>query len=222
MEKVLNPEQELFLNLITQEKSLTKLFYLSGGTALTVFYLFHRKSEDLDFFSETEFDPLITYTFLRKIKTKLKIKKIDLQQTFNRNIYFLYLGALKKPLKVEFTYYPFKQIEKGKNVGSLNIDSVLDIAVNKAFTISQNPRTRDFIDIYFILKKYPKVDFKDLLKKARVKFDWHIDYINLGTQLLKVKILKDYPIMLKDFDYGEVEDFFLQEAGKLKEQIFKP
>lgn len=221
MEKILNPEQEKFLDLIAKEKSLTKQFYLTGGTALAAFYLYHRKSEDLAFFSEKEFEPLIINSFLRKIKTKLGIKKIDFQQTFNRNMYFLYLSSAKKPLKVEFNYYPFEQIERGEKIENLRIDSILDIAVNKAFTISQRPRCRDFIDIYFILKKYPKFDFRDLLKKARAKFDWHIDYVNLGTRLLKVKNLKDYPIMLTDLDCQKVEGFFLQEAGKLKPRIFK-
>lgn len=221
MEKNLNPEQERFLDLINKEKALTQLFYLTGGTALAAFYLYHRKSEDLDFFSEKEFDPFIINSFLQKIKTKLGIKKIDFQQTFNRNVYFLYLSSNRKPLKVEFNYYPFEAIERSKRVGNLRIDSILDIAVNKAFTISQRPRSRDFIDIYFILKRYPEFDFRDLLKKARSKFDWHIDYINLGTHLLEVKNLKDYPIMLADLDYRKVEDFFLQEAKKLKSQIFK-
>lgn len=221
MEKVLNPEQEKFLDLLAKEKSLTKMFYLSGGTALAAFYLYHRKSEDLDFFSEKEFEPMIINSFLRKIKTKLGIEKIDFQQTYNRNVYFLYLPSTKNPLKVEFNYYPFEQIEKGKKIDNLMIDSLLDIAVNKAFTISQRPRSRDFIDIYFILKKYPNYNFRDLLKKARAKFDWHIDYLNLGTQFLKVKDLKDYPVMLIDLDYQKVKDFFLDEAKKLKSKIFK-
>ena len=32
------------------------------------------------------------------------------------------------------------------------IDSLIDIATNKIFTIYQNPRSRDFIDLYLILK----------------------------------------------------------------------
>lgn len=220
MGKILEPEQEKFLDLIAKENSLIKLFYLSGGTALTAFYLHHRRSEDLDFFSDEEFNPLIINSFLKKIKGKLGIKTIDAQQTYNRNIYFLRLSSADKPLKVEFNYYPFERIEKGITRGNLSIDSVLDIAVNKAFTISQRPRFRDFIDLYFIIKKYPAYKFRELLKKARAKFDWHIDYINLGTQLLKVKEIKDYPVMLVAVDLKEVEAFFMEEAKKLKSHIF--
>ncbi|MFZ1019900.1 MAG: hypothetical protein WAN61_02835 [Minisyncoccia bacterium] len=41
-------------------------------------------------------------------------------------------------IKTEFTYFPFPVIEKGENIGNLKIDSLLDIAVNKVFTIYQN------------------------------------------------------------------------------------
>ncbi|MEW5692252.1 MAG: nucleotidyl transferase AbiEii/AbiGii toxin family protein [Candidatus Hydrogenedentota bacterium] len=36
------------------EKFFTQKFYLTGGTALSEFYLKHRISEDLDFFCENE------------------------------------------------------------------------------------------------------------------------------------------------------------------------
>ncbi|MBI4652722.1 hypothetical protein HY750_00505 [Candidatus Kuenenbacteria bacterium] len=55
-------------------------------------------------------------------------------------------------IKMEFTYFPFIRIEKKEKVGNLYIDSLLDIAVNKIFTIYQKPRSRDFIDLYFILQ----------------------------------------------------------------------
>ena len=39
-------------------------FYLSGGTGLAL-QLGHRESEDLDFFSEIEFDPQSIFIFLK-------------------------------------------------------------------------------------------------------------------------------------------------------------
>jgi hypothetical protein len=41
-----------------QHQSFLPPFYLSGGTALSL-YLGHRESEDLDFFTEYPFDPLL-------------------------------------------------------------------------------------------------------------------------------------------------------------------
>ena len=64
------PKQLLFLDLFS-DSNLTKNFYLSGGTALTGFYIPYRYSEDLDFFCENEFDIQAVVIFLKSIKNKL-------------------------------------------------------------------------------------------------------------------------------------------------------
>lgn len=93
---------------------MIKNFYLTGGTALTEFYLKHRFSEDLDFFSEKkEIDPKLVEAFLRKISLSLKIKGIKRSQFLGLFTYFL-IYRNKKSLKVDFNYYPFPRIEKGK------------------------------------------------------------------------------------------------------------
>ena len=43
----------------------------------------------LDFFSEKEFEPQGVSVFLEKIKNEAKIKKVEYQQSFNRNLFFL-------------------------------------------------------------------------------------------------------------------------------------
>ena len=45
--------------------------------------------------------------------------------------------------------------------------------------------------------------------KAKAKFDWHIDPIQLGKQLIKANELKDYPRMFKKINHQEWQDFFL-------------
>ena len=123
-------------------------------------------------------------------------------------------------LKTEFTYYPFEQIEQPKKMGLLKIDSLMDIAVNKADTILTHPRTRDFIDLYLILQKEQWL-FADMVKQARVKFDTAVDALHIAQQLLTVSELKDYPRMLIAFDFEKCEDFWIKEAQKLKKYILK-
>jgi hypothetical protein len=48
---ILTPLQRRFLDAFSKTE-LTKDFFLTGGTALAHFYLQHRLSEDLDFFTE--------------------------------------------------------------------------------------------------------------------------------------------------------------------------
>lgn len=203
---------------IGNNKNITEAFYLGGGTALAEFYLKHRLSEDLDFFTENEFDPLSISAFLKSIQKKLKITKIDYQQSFNRNLFFITIG--KETIKTEFTYYPFPQIQKVKAINGIKTDSLLDIAVNKVFTIYQKPRSRDFIDLYLIMKK-TGWEMSDLIKKAKMKFDYHVDLLQLGSQFVKATDLEDFPKMLIRLSNSSWQKFFLTEAGKFKDKILK-
>ena len=213
--------QEKFLNFIKKEDRLVRNFYFTGGTALAKFYLQHRFSEDLDFFSLKEFRAKDVNPIIYKGKKQLGFKKIDYQQIFNRQIFQLIFTS-KKFLKVEFTYFPFPQIEKPKKRAGIFVDSLIDISVNKAFTIHQNPRGRDFFDLYTILQKKKKWNIFQLLKKARNKFDWHIDYLQFGSQLLKVRQLKDDPILKKpDFNFKKINNFFLDLSKEVGRKTLK-
>jgi predicted nucleotidyltransferase component of viral defense system len=215
MSSILSKNQINLLTLLSNEKLISDSFYLSGGTALAEFYLQHRLSEDLDFFSEQEFDPMFISSTLKKIQNKAGIIKVNYEQSFNRNLFFLELK--EDNIKTEFTYFPFSRIESKKQFGNLYIDSLIDIAVNKLFTIYQKPRSRDFIDLYFILTQEKSWTIDDLIKKAQVKFDTYIDPIQLSSQFVKVETLKDYPNMIKKINEKEWQGFFMKEAKKFAE-----
>jgi len=218
--EIITAQQEKFLDFFAKTPALAEEFYFTGGTALSKFYLEHRFSEDLDFFSEKEFDIKNITPFVYKAKKDLKFKEFDFQQSFNRNIFHL-LFSKNQSLKLEFTYFPFSQIEKPKKIQGILVDSLIDMAVNKVFTIAQKPRGRDFFDLYIILNK-KKLDIFDLLKKARIKFDWHIDWLQFGSQLFKVETFKDDPILKnKPFDYKEMNHYFLELSKKVKNKVLK-
>src|SRR3990167_2793677 len=191
---ILTKNQIAVLERVGGNKLLTKNFYLTGGTALTAFYLRHRYSEDLDFFSEKEFDVSGINIFFNQLKADLGIKK------------------------TEFTFFPFPRIETGLKEYGIEVDSALDIAANKLFTIYQRIQARDYIDLYFLCRE-KNFAISDLIKKAKIKFDWHIDPIQLGTQFVKVVDAKDYPRIIKKMSDKEWHNFFIKEARKLKQEI---
>ncbi len=214
---ILDDTQRQFLYLFGKTKNLSNDFYLTGGTALAAFYIPYRYSEDLDFFSEKEVKMEAITAFLGTIKKEVRYHSLDISTSYNRNLVFLELKD-GKTLKTEFTYFPFPQIEKPKSQFGVKIDSNIDIAINKLFTIYQQPRSRDFIDLYMLQKEYG-FSLSDLMKKARIKFDWHIDLLQLGTQFMQAAQLKDYPRLLKPIDENEWQEYFLSEAKKFKEEI---
>ena len=214
--EILSPRQVAFLNIMEKSSPLSEHFCLTGGTALAAFYLHHRYSEDLDFFSENEVDAMAVTTFLKSHQAVLGFTSFEFQQSFNRNLFFLHYPD--EVLKTEFTYFPFPALEQGLHEGALRVDSLRDIAVNKVFTVHQKPRARDFVDLYFIFQK-TKWLFVDLLREARVKFDTHIDLVQMGAHVLKVRELKDMPRMKMVFSMEDCEKMFLDIAASLKNDI---
>ena len=210
---ILTSVQKQVLSILTKDRFFSKYFYLSGGTALSEYYLHHRLSDDLDFFSETEVDKIWLNSLARKIRIAIGSKEVDIQESFNRNL--VYFKFSSGEIKTEFTCYPFAQIERPMFINNLKVDSLTDIAVNKFFTIYQKPTARHFIDLYLILttKKY---SWEQLKKLARIKFDTIIDPIQLGSQLIKSKTVQDMPKMLINIPESKWRDYFIEEARKLK------
>lgn len=203
-----------------KKSSLSKFFYLSGGTALSEFYLHHRLSDDLDFFTQGELGLDELKKFINAVSKKLPIKKIEFQRGYGLFTFFLSTKTGEKH-KVDFGQYPFGPIEQLKNFHGLRVESLFDIAVNKAQTIAFRPRLRDFIDLYLIVEKHPDWIFRNLLEKSFEKFEMRADVLQVGQNLLEVRKQIDMPFMIKQVDMNKVITFFLSEAAKLKNQIFK-
>lgn len=66
MEKNILTRRQVALLQSVGRSSLAKKFYLTGGTPLAAFYLQHRYSEGLDFFSEDEVDTVGVTVFLKQ------------------------------------------------------------------------------------------------------------------------------------------------------------
>lgn len=215
---ILNPFQQKVLQLF-KASILAKKFYLSGGTALAEFYLQHRLSEDLDFFSQEELNLEELKKFINLVAKKTQIIEVKFQHGFG--LYTFFLKDKKQQYKIDFGQYPFGPIEELKNFNGIAVESLYDIAVNKAHTIAFRPRLRDFIDLYFILQQKKDWAFSDLIEKSFAKFEMKADNLQLGENLLQVKNLADMPRMIKKIELAKVQDFFLKELKKLQTEIWR-
>lgn len=217
---ILTPKQSQFLERIQVEPEITKRFYLTGGTALSAFYLHHRLSYDIDLFTENEeVDQKLVEVFLKTISPQLDVIQIKRSQFMGLFSYSLVYKDHDE-LKVDFSYYPFPRIQEGTSFKKLQIDSVYDIAVNKIHTIFTRPRSRDYLDLYFIMSQY-KYPLDKLIMDAKIKFDWHIDKMTLASQFIRVKDVDESSLVVVPFDKKEMEKFFLSQAQLLKSGIFK-
>lgn len=220
MKSILTNFQREVLNLLSNDKFITDNFYLSGGTALSEFYFQHRLSEDLDFFSANEIDYQLLAANLKPLFNKLKIDVVDYQQGIAAKIFFLKKGSSEK-IKTDFNFWAFERTGKGKTYNKLEIDNLFDIAINKIDTILSREKARDFIDLYFILKNSKEFNFADVLKGLRKKYDWAADPIYLGTRLILIRELRDYPKMLVPYDKEDMIAYFIDLARSQKSKIIK-
>ncbi|MBI2589540.1 nucleotidyl transferase AbiEii/AbiGii toxin family protein [Candidatus Berkelbacteria bacterium] len=215
----LTATQIAFLTAVGKEPELTRQFYWTGGTVLAAEYLHHRISDDIDLFTEAGLVDLEAITvFLRRVKSNLGYDEFDIQTTFNRNLVFLRLsnGAV---LKTEFTSYPFPRLETATQQRfGVNLDSPKDIAVNKLFTINQKPRGRDYVDLFFLVETY-RYQLHDLMALARIKFDWHIDPIQLGSRLVSPD-LSDWPTLVRPLTQVKLKAFLREQARQLQDDVF--
>lgn len=216
---ILSQLQKRFLELVVKEKTILRDYYWTGGTVLSEFYLQHRDSEDIDLFtekSEIKIGPI--NSMIKNIGNIIGAKKISYTQYLGLHTFTYDLGDGQK-LKVDFNYYPFPRIEKGKKYLGLEYDSILDIAVNKIETITQRVRSRDFIDLYMIIKQFG-YSVPDLIKTARSKFDHYTDPVTLAGKFLLVRQAIDLPKMRIELPDEEWRCFFEKEAMNLKAMVF--
>lgn len=220
MEKtIFTPKQSQFLDIVQQDPEIVKRFYLTGGTALSEFYLHHRISHDIDLFTtDQEVDQRLTEAFLKKISPALSVTKIKRSQ-FMGLISYVLVFRNEEELKVDFNYYPFPRIARGMKYKKLEVDSVYDIAANKLHTIFMQPRSRDYLDLYFIMQKY-NYSLNKLILAAKAKFDWHIDRITLASQFIKAKDMDEGSLMIVPFNKKDMDKFFLKLAKSLEKDIF--
>ena len=216
----LTNRQKEFLAVVLKTPYILKKFYLGGGTALSSWYLHHRESFDLDFFSEKEeVNSGYLIKWLVSLKEKLDISDIVHEEQFGFNFFTLTYTNDDK-LKVDFCYFPSERIRKGKTWEGLQIDSMYDIAVNKFHTIATSPRGRDYVDLYLILKQ-ENYSLNQLMKDAAIKHGIRQDVIHVARQFLRSIEFTDSPKMLIPFDKEEMNNLFSQLAKSLEGDIFK-
>ncbi len=209
--QILTKEQKIILDVVKKSDFLLSHFYFTGGTALSAFYLEHRYSDDLDFFSSKRFDQQAILALMQDWSKQYKFKVES-----SRFAEVVYIFMLKFPnnkmLKVDFGYYPYKNLEKNVIQDGLKIDSLTDIAANKLFTISQRYEVKDFVDLYFLLQKFT---VWDLLQAVKIKFRMGIEPLLLGADFLKVEDFDYLPQMIKPLALKELKDFFRQKAKEV-------
>ena len=128
-------------------------FYLTGGTALARFYFNHRESVDLDLFTNNKAIDFSQINF-----TALRIFR-DLGYTIKNQIvtdtFLEYIGqnSAGETLKVDIVKDIPRHFGDISNRGKVRLDSLENIGSNKILAVFGRIASKDFIDLFFILKQ---------------------------------------------------------------------
>ena len=201
------------------EVSDAENFYLTGGTALSAFYLHHRKSHDLDFFtSEEELIP--SFSLRLEVHLRKNAFEVEKKRGF-RSFTELAVSSAAGSTIIHIALdspYRLEEMRQSKDYGNLMIDSLQDLAANKLLTIFGRANLRDFVDVYFLVKE--KFGKKELIEDATKK-DPGLDLYWLGVAMERINEFSDDSaemlLLLKPCSIGDLQEFF----NKWRREIFE-
>lgn len=143
-----------------------KRFFLTGGSALGLFYLDHRRSYDLDLFS-TEQPGWIDIDGVVRASARESGCEIGIMRegpTFRR--YKIERAEEVEIVDVVLDLAPQRDVEKNWMDG-IQVDTLREIMVNKIATLISRSELKDVVDLYFLEKEGMRVE--DYFHDARGK-----------------------------------------------------
>lgn len=177
----LYPLQDKVLDIIGDCQSP---FYLTGGTALSRFYLHHRFSDDLDLFVNSIDDFISNVDKIRAaIQKNISVRTAIMDTDFAR-IYAISEGV---ELKVEFINDVAFHYGEFMYYGNIRIDHPINILSNKVTALSRNA-AKDYADILFLSFSF-SFNWIDIFDLAKQKDAW-VNEISLADMLFQFDVSK--------------------------------
>jgi hypothetical protein len=212
--KVLTPLKKDFLK---EFFAIEDRFCLTGGAALGIFYIDHRVSYDLDFFTvNKDIDWKHVESNLHVVcrKIEAKIEPITKSPSFQR----FQLTRNKEHEIIDFVIEWVEQINPQKNViDGIRVDTLEEIGINKICTLLGRTEIKDIIDLYFLSKNgFDIITHIDMAMKK----DGGLDTATLSYIIseIKIKELPDY--LLKTVSLDELNTFLSKLKSDLAEFAF--
>lgn len=196
--ELLTPLQRQVLDAAFAHEEFARTFYLTGGTALAVFSLGHRYSDDLDFFTNGP-EPRFLWPMLQKLQEPLGFTVESRTPQFIR----IQFG---KELRADFVQdVPFR-VGVPVRHGTWQIDSLENITLNKITSIQGRLDVKDYVDLYLLLRDRPE-RIVSLLEDAKQK-DASVDPFIWSRVIGDVETFRILPRMITPLELKDLVAFF--------------
>jgi len=219
--EVISPLQKEILKTFGEIPD-SEQFYLTGGTALAHFYLKHRKSNDLDFFSSV---PELIAPFSSRLEEKLKSHgmSVERQRGFHSFVELAVERSGETTIiqMAQDAVFRFESTVTFPQFPNVKIDNLRDIASNKLLALFGRAALRDFIDLYALIQK-GKFTAEELMKMAPQK-DPGFDLYWLGVAFERIRQFRegapDMLLLLEPVSLKELRAFFNQWREKIAKEL---
>lgn len=132
---------------------------------MSAFYLGHRYSEDLDFFTDQEIDLEALNAFLQSLPDT---DSVTFERKHDRKIFLLKFKDVS--LQVQFDYFPYLFLEGPRLVEKLKVDSLIDITANKVLASIDRNDPKDWVDLYAVFQLSKVITPEQVVSMAEKKF----------------------------------------------------
>ena len=142
-------------------------FFLTGGSALGLFYLDHRRSYDLDFFTSDEVEAKEVQNLVHRTADRIDAECHAIQSAPDFHRFRLVRGGQREIIDVVVDRAP--QLDPRKaDFGVIRVDTLREIIANKLATLISRSELKDVVDLFFleqaghdILSSIPDAQAKD-------------------------------------------------------------
>jgi len=174
---------------------------LVGGSAIAL-YIGHRHSIDIDLFGLIEHHDIV-----------LLLNELGFDSFFIdlniRNIKHLRINNVK----VDIVNYNYKWIEPAVEANGLRIAGLKDISAMKLNAITGRGSKKDFIDLYFLLKKF---SLKEMLEFYKEKYPSNSLFMVVKSlSYFEDAEKNDMPLMLENVNWEKIKNQIKNEILKL-------
>lgn len=191
------------LNLLKELQSLALLkdCRLVGGTALAL-QLGHRRSVDLDFFGAVPESSDEIVDALREDHEVIIVKE-------SKNIHIYQIDGIK----VDIVNYKYEWIDGSVEENGVKLAGVEDIAAMKIAAIIGRGTKKDFIDLYFLLKRF---SLEEILQLYLKKYPDGSLFIAMKSLSYFIDAeLNPMPEMFESVDWNSVKATIREEVASL-------
>jgi hypothetical protein len=217
---ILTPIQKKFLEVFSALPDKAQ-FYLTGGTALAEYYLGHRLSFDLDFFTGVS-DLILPSSY--QIEALCEKKGLNLQviRRFSSFVQFTFEYD-DKSLKIDLALdSPYRLAPIVESPDGILINNYTDLRVDKLLAYYGRAEPRDAVDLYFILQKEPITTLLEQASQKDPGFDLYWFAVALNRCSKFPDELERWPVkMLKPMEPPALKGKFLELAVEIMSDLKK-